>query len=100
MYKVHLVTTWTLCPVFAWELTISLISGKTKKLCSREISGGFNTLFSAFANMLKYVAINDPKPDIWRLGVHAGKDPIAGVTVYNNVLYMTLKIRSSSHFWS
>lgn len=80
VYKVHSVTTWTLYPVFAWNLTISLISGKTKKLCSREISWGSDTLF-AFANMLQHVTINDAKPDIWTPGVHVGKDLIAAVTV-------------------
>lgn len=41
-------------------------------------------LFSVFANMLQHVTINDPKPDLWPLGVQAGKDLTAGITVGPN----------------
>lgn len=84
VHQVHSVTTWTLWPVFAWDLTVSLILDKTKKLWSRETSWGFNMLFSVFANMLQHVTINDPKPDLWPLGVQAGKDLTAGITVGPN----------------
>lgn len=67
------------CLPGTWESLWS--QAKQRSSAAEKSPEDLTHFFSAFANTLQHVTINDAKPDIWTPGVHAGKDLVAAVAV-------------------